>query len=46
VRGGGINGIVDLLFVLEYVDAALIGTTFMMAENTEEFVRSFVEAKK
>ncbi len=46
VSGSGINSIADLLFVLEYVDAALIGTTFMMAENTEEFVRSFVEAKK
>jgi len=46
VSGSGIRSITDLLFVLEYVDAALIGTIFMMAENTEEFVKSFVEAKK
>lgn len=44
ISGSGISSVDDLLFVLKYVDAALIGTAFMMAENTEEFVRAFVEA--
>ncbi len=46
VSGSGISSVEDLLFVLKYVDAALIGTAFMMAENTESFVRQFVEAKR
>jgi len=44
ISGSGISSIDDLLFVLRHVDAALIGTAFMMAENTEKFVRKFVEA--
>ncbi len=46
MSGSGISSVEDLLFVLKYVDAALIGTAFMMAENTESFVRQFVEAKR
>ncbi len=45
ISGSGIESVEDLLFVLKYVDAALIGTAFMKAENTEDFVRSFVEAR-
>ena len=44
ISGSGISTIRDLLFVLKYADAALIGTAFMMAEDTENFVRAFVEA--
>uniref|UniRef100_A0A7C3MH11 indole-3-glycerol-phosphate synthase n=1 Tax=Archaeoglobus fulgidus TaxID=2234 RepID=A0A7C3MH11_ARCFL len=44
ISGSGINTIRDLLFVLKHVDAVLIGTAFMMAEDTESFVRTFVEA--
>ena len=44
ISGSGISTIRDLLFVLKYTDAALIGTAFMMAEDTDSFVRTFVEA--
>lgn len=46
ISGSGIGSVDDLLFVLKHVDAALIGTAFMMAENTEDFVRAFVEARR
>ncbi len=46
ISGSGISCVNDLLFVLEFVDAALIGTAFMMADDTESFVRSFVEARR
>ena len=46
ISGSGIGSVSNLLFVLKYVDAALIGTAFMRAENTEDFVRSFVEARE
>ncbi|WP_202320457.1 indole-3-glycerol-phosphate synthase [Archaeoglobus neptunius] len=46
ISGSGIGSIEDLLFVLNYADAALIGTAFMMADDTERFVRAFVEAKR
>ncbi|WP_290623347.1 MULTISPECIES: indole-3-glycerol-phosphate synthase [unclassified Archaeoglobus] len=45
ISGSGIATVEDLTFVLKYVDAALIGTAFMMAEDTESFVRAFVEAR-
>jgi indole-3-glycerol phosphate synthase len=45
ISGSGIATVEDLTFVLKYVDAALIGTAFMMAENTESFVRAFVEVR-
>ncbi len=45
ISGSGIGNVEDLLFVLKYVDAALIGTAFMKAKNTEDFVRAFVEAR-
>nr|WP_290596112.1 hypothetical protein [Archaeoglobus sp. JdFR-39] len=45
MSGSGIATVEDLTFVLKYVDAALIGTAFMMAEDTESFVRAFVEAR-
>ncbi|MCS7119045.1 MAG: indole-3-glycerol-phosphate synthase [Archaeoglobaceae archaeon] len=44
ISGSGINKIEDL-HILKFVDAVLIGTSFMLAEKTEDFVRSFVEAK-
>ncbi|WP_042701157.1 indole-3-glycerol phosphate synthase TrpC [Thermococcus sp. PK] len=44
VSESGIRSIDDLKRALKCTDAALIGTAFMMAENTEEFVRAFVEA--
>ncbi|ASI98905.1 indole-3-glycerol phosphate synthase TrpC [Thermococcus celer] len=44
VSESGIRSIDDLKRALKCADAALIGTAFMMAENTEEFVRAFVEA--
>lgn len=44
ISGSGISKIEDLK-VLKVVNAVLIGTSFMLAENTEEFVRSFVEAR-
>ena len=44
VSGSGISKLEDLR-VLRVVDAVLVGTSFMLAENTEEFVRSFVEAR-
>ncbi|MDK2796234.1 MAG: indole-3-glycerol phosphate synthase [Archaeoglobaceae archaeon] len=44
ISGSGISKIEDLK-VLKVVDAVLVGTSFMLAENTEEFVRSFVEAR-
>ncbi len=45
VSGSGIGSVKDLCRVLRFVDAALIGTAFMLAENTEAFVRNFVEAR-
>ncbi|MCS7130646.1 MAG: indole-3-glycerol-phosphate synthase [Archaeoglobaceae archaeon] len=44
ISGSGISRIEDLK-VLKVVNAVLIGTAFMLAENTEQFVRSFVEAR-
>lgn len=38
----GIKNVDDLRRALKIADAVLIGTAFMEAENTEEFVRSFV----
>lgn len=43
VSESGIRSVRDLKRALNCVDAALIGTAFMLAENTEEFVKSFVE---
>jgi indole-3-glycerol phosphate synthase len=45
ISASGIFNLRDLAIALRYTDAALIGTAFMMAENTEEFVKIFVEAK-
>lgn len=44
ISGSGIKSPKDLI-VLRSVDAALVGTAFMLAENTFDFVKSFVEAK-
>ncbi|MEM2787406.1 MAG: indole-3-glycerol-phosphate synthase [Archaeoglobaceae archaeon] len=44
ISGSGIGKLEDLK-VLKVVDAILVGTSFMLAENTEQFVRTFVEAK-
>jgi indole-3-glycerol phosphate synthase len=44
ISGSGICSIEDLR-VLKVVNAVLIGTSFMLAEKTEEFVRKFVEAR-
>lgn len=44
ISGSGIKRIEDLR-VLSLVDAVLVGTAFMLAEDTEKIVRSFVEAK-
>jgi len=44
ISGSGINKPEDLS-VLRVVNAVLVGTAFMLAKNTEEFVRSFVEAR-
>lgn len=44
ISGSGIKSPKDLV-VLKSVDAALVGTAFMLAENTFNFVKSFVEAK-
>ncbi|MCX8172472.1 MAG: indole-3-glycerol-phosphate synthase [Archaeoglobaceae archaeon] len=44
ISGSGIGKPEDLR-VLKVVDAVLIGTSFMLAENTEAFVKSFVEAR-
>ena len=43
VSESGITSIEDLKRALRCVDAALIGTAFMKAENTEEVVKAFVE---
>lgn len=45
VSESGIASVNDLKIALKYADAALIGTSFMKADNMEEFVKSFVEAK-
>ncbi len=45
VSESGISSLNDLKEVLEYAHAVLIGTAFMRAENTYDFVKSFVEAK-
>ncbi|MEM3896959.1 MAG: indole-3-glycerol-phosphate synthase TrpC, partial [Archaeoglobaceae archaeon] len=44
ISGSGLRKIEDLR-VLRFVDAVLVGTAFMLAEDTEKIVRSFVEAK-
>jgi indole-3-glycerol phosphate synthase len=44
VSASGIANITDLKLVLEYCDAALIGTTIMKAKNIEEKVIEFVFA--
>lgn len=44
ISGSGIKRVEDLK-VLRFVDAVLIGTAFMLAEDTEKIVRSFVEAR-
>lgn len=41
----GIRSLDDLRRALSFADAVLIGTAFMLAENTEDFVRCFVYAK-
>lgn len=46
VSESGISSIKDLNRVLKYAHAVLVGTAFMRAENTYDFVKSFVEAKK
>jgi len=45
VSESGISNLYELKIALKHADAALIGTAFMKAENQEEFVRNFVEAK-
>ncbi len=45
ISGSGIKSLSDLSIALRYADAALIGTAFMLAEDPESFVRSFVEAR-
>ena len=45
VSESGIANLTDLKTALKYADAALIGTSFMTAENQNEFVKSFVEGK-
>jgi len=45
VSESGIANLTDLKTALKYADAALIGTSFMTAENQKEFVKSFVEGK-
>ncbi|BAP61284.1 indole-3-glycerol phosphate synthase [Methanococcus maripaludis KA1] len=45
VSESGIANLIDLNTALKYADAALIGTSFMTAENQKEFVKSFVEGK-
>lgn len=42
VSASGIKNVTDLRYVLNYCDAALIGTGIMKAENIEEMVREFV----
>ncbi len=41
----GIRSLDDLRRALSFADAVLIGTAFMLAENTEDFVRCFVYAE-
>jgi len=45
VSESGISNLADLKIALTYADAALIGTSFMTAENQKEFVKSFVEGR-
>lgn len=45
VSESGIHTLNDLNNVLKYAHAVLVGTAFMKAENTYDFVKSFVEAK-
>ena len=45
VSESGISSLEDLKIALKFADAALIGTAFMKAEDPEEIVRTFVEAK-
>ena len=45
VSESGISTLEDLKVALRYTDAALIGTSFMKAEDTLNFVKSFVEAR-
>ncbi|MEM1578261.1 MAG: indole-3-glycerol-phosphate synthase [Archaeoglobaceae archaeon] len=44
ISGSGIKKIEDLK-ILKVVDAVLIGTAFMLAKDTKEFVSLFVEAR-
>ncbi len=44
VSASGVSSLDDLKFVLQYCDAALIGTAIMKAENIEAKVREFVNA--
>jgi len=45
VSESGISTLEDLKAALRYTDAALIGTSFMKAKDTLNFVKSFVEAR-
>jgi len=45
VSESGISTLEDLKVALKYTDAVLIGTSFMRAEDTLNFVKSFVDAK-
>jgi indole-3-glycerol phosphate synthase len=44
ISASGIKNLDDLNFVLEYCDAALIGTSIMKADNILEKVKEFVRA--
>jgi indole-3-glycerol phosphate synthase len=43
VSESGITSVRELEVALTHADAVLVGTAFMMADNVEEFVRSFVQ---
>jgi len=45
ISESGISTFRDLSRALRNVDAALVGTAFMKAKNTEEFVKNFVEGE-
>ncbi len=42
ISGSGIKDATDLKFVLKYADAALIGTSLMLAGNAREFLKQLV----
>lgn len=44
VSASGVNSVADLRFVLQYCDAALIGTAIMKSQNIAEKVRELVDA--